>query len=151
MQGELPYAVTIMYLNVCGGKWFDELTAWLVEFKKQGRLPDVLCFQEVLDNPLGIAWSNEQPEIGTQRADLWNQFRILFPGYRGFIAPFSMLSVSFPMDIGNATFVRRGISTPRHWDEMVFRERDSVEGLDVSTLPRNVLGVELNVGGKPLH
>ena len=150
MAKNAKQAIRIMFLNLCGGQWFDELMAYLKEQKSR---IDVFCFQENLDTPAeGVMWSTGAP--GLQRADLHRRLQELLAGefYYPFMSSFSRVSTDkpVPLYIANTIFVRRERSLvhPRASGEyMVFRKRDSLQGEDVTTLARSLQWVELEFKG----
>jgi endonuclease/exonuclease/phosphatase family metal-dependent hydrolase len=145
--------LTLLYLNVAGGQWFEELKAYLQSLAEH---IDVFCFQEVLDTPTDKQWNQERGgRFHGQRTDLLNQLQIILPKHQPFFVWCSRLTtVDFPLYLGNAIFVNTGRvihSVVETGDKMVYRERDSMKGSNLETIPRNVQYVVLELrGGKKL-
>ncbi|MBI2124002.1 MAG: endonuclease/exonuclease/phosphatase family protein [Candidatus Wildermuthbacteria bacterium] len=145
--------LTLLYLNIAGGQWFEELEAYLQPLAER---IDVFCFQEVLDTLTDKQWNSEQGgRFHRQRVDLFKQLQIILPKHQPFFAWYSRLTtVDFPLYLGNAIFVNteRAIrSVAETGDRMVYGKRDSMKGFDLETIPRNVQYVVLELrGGKRL-
>ncbi|MDP3900968.1 MAG: endonuclease/exonuclease/phosphatase family protein [bacterium] len=150
MTKRASQALTLLYLNVCGGQWFEELMAYICQVA--GHV-DVFCLQEVLDTPTDKTWNDERinGRFYGQRTDLLRQLKLALPDYQPLFAWYSRLStVDFPLYIGNATFVRTGNAVAdilESGDKMVYGSRDSMVGEDIESLPRSVQYTVLKLKG----
>jgi endonuclease/exonuclease/phosphatase family metal-dependent hydrolase len=147
----------IMFPNVAGGEWLEELIAYVEDQK--GAI-DVFCFQEVLDTPSGITRNSETAMGHTyqQQCDLYQRLQCALPDHFPLLArPGRLSTAAFPLYLCNATFVRMGRRQPiRNIPEdgtiMVSQRRDSMRGEDLATIPRAVLYATLELrDGKRLH
>ncbi|MBU1014981.1 endonuclease/exonuclease/phosphatase family protein [Patescibacteria group bacterium] len=146
----LPQKLNLLYLNVGGGQWFEELMEYISSMAEH---IDVFCFQEVLDTPTDIVWSGElKGRVSRQRADLFKQLRLALPEYFPLFAWYSRLrTVDFPLYIGNAMFIKRGgvVLDVCSWgDTMVFGRRDGMDTINLEALSRNVQYAVLKLRGK---
>ncbi|MBI2098375.1 MAG: endonuclease/exonuclease/phosphatase family protein [Candidatus Wildermuthbacteria bacterium] len=137
--------VNTIFLNVAGGKWFEELLEFLKQYIE---VTDLFCFQEVLDSVGEQKWSKSNWDAARVRSSLWNDLRKQLPGYWSIFTPYSRLPYEMQhtnmLSIGNAIFAReQTLRVVASWDAMIYRTRNSFDGKDLLTLPRNILGAEL--------
>ncbi len=121
----------LVSLNVYGGKFFKPLMEFL---KEQAKDADIFCFQEMLNAPQGA-----ERQEGKSVQDLFQRCAGILSEFEGF---FDSVEENWVEDMkapwGLATFVRRTIPLSERGEFFVFRERNTMEKQNPSTIPRLV-------------
>ena len=138
----------LISLNIWGGKLFDPLVKFI---KRNAETTDIFCFQEVFKTP-----GEPQPLSRGARADMFAVLERILPDFRGYFAKDEEGwdfdgSVSFPLALGQGTFVRNTLAVPAHRQIPIYKTASGkVE--DKLERPRGMQYLEIDDGkGAPLR
>lgn len=141
----------LVSLNTWGGKIYNPLTEYV---KKQSKDTDIFCFQEVFHSP-------ESRISSGNKTDLYNSFLKILPQFTGFYSPTftgydTEQKVDFPLEFGQATFIRRNLQLISEETYFVHGEFDykppvNLPGVkDGMDLPRNMHCIKLKINKKEI-
>jgi endonuclease/exonuclease/phosphatase family metal-dependent hydrolase len=136
--------LTVVSLNIWGGKIHDSLMEFIDSKRDEA---DAFCFQEVYSSPEHRIMQSGQSQGAV--TDIYQCICDLLPEHRGFFFPCqagynSDGPVDFPLDSGNAIFVRRDAIIQGSGYEFVHGHRDSLDlAIGWHTWPRNVCWVKV--------
>lgn len=138
----------LISLNAWGGKLHTPLIDFI---KLHSKDTDIFCFQEVYKNPA------KKQSYKDFRINLFDDLSEALEGFNGDFASCQdnyVLSsglqekVGFDISWGLAIFVRKTLSVKSAGDFFVFGERNKLVAGDLTTLPRNVQYVGLEIDDK---
>lgn len=151
----------IQTLNIWGGRLHDELIKHLLI---QAQTVDIFCFQEVYDSPTQRIFTRDPHELSGEsmweskyrpRANNLREMQELLPDFQplyysaqenyDYHGP-----VDYPLFYGICMMVRKGITILHEGEVFVFRQRNSVEGKDNTTLARNLQYIQFVHNGTVL-
>ncbi|MBI4086091.1 MAG: endonuclease/exonuclease/phosphatase family protein [Candidatus Liptonbacteria bacterium] len=117
----------LICLNIWGGKLFEPLVEFI---KRSAETADIFCFQEVfqtpgeplygeLASPEFIEGTEPKPLPSGGHADMFAVFEKILPDFRGYFAKNEEgwdfhQPVSFPIALGQASFVRNALTVRAH-------------------------------------
>lgn len=146
----------LISLNIWGGKLFEPL----VEFvKRSAESADIFCFQEVFQiygEPAEPRTGEPKPLSSGGRADMFAVIERTLPGFRGYFAKDEEGwdfdgPVSFPLALGQASFVRNIFSVQTH-RQIPISETASGKVENKQERPRGMQYLEIDDGkGAPLN
>ena len=137
---------------ICLNLWGGKLVEPLLEFvKRKGEEADIFCFQEALQT------SGEAPALKSgARADIFDVLQKALPDFQGYFDKNEEgwdfgEPVSFPLAIGQASFVKKGLEVRTH-EHIPIVETPSGRAEDPSDRPRALQHLEISApGGEPFH
>ncbi len=138
----------LICLNIWGGKLFEPL----IEFvKRSAEDTDIFCFQEVF-----CATGEAKPLASGCRADMFAELERILPGFRGYFAKTEegwdfREAVSFPLEYGQASFVRNTFPVLTHRQIPIFETTQRFVESEFER-PRGMQYLEIaDRGDAPLH
>ena len=136
----------LLCLNLWGGRQGSLLTDYL---KQESASTDIFCFQEVFDSP------SELEKNDGARMHLWEELKILLPGFQGFFAEsysgwIDKTKVDFPVRTGQAIFVKRGLEVKETGNFYVYGDKNTKILSNFENEPKNVQYAKLLVLDKEI-
>ncbi|MBP6859160.1 MAG: endonuclease/exonuclease/phosphatase family protein [Candidatus Magasanikbacteria bacterium] len=134
----------IISLNTYGGKIFEPLIDFI---RVNADTIDIFCLQEMLDNNKNIS------ENQGYRADLFKQVQKILNKHQGFFGlaqeNFDQTLIKAPgINSGLAVFIKKDYSIKKSGEFFIFKELNSFDYKDFSTLPCNLQYLQLAVNNK---
>lgn len=136
----------VMSLNVWGGRVFEPLKKFLVDYSKE---VGVFCFQEMFNSTDKIRESHKI------RTHLFDELSDLLQDFQGYFAPalkgFDIEGpVDFDLEFGLAIFVKKSVKVTDQGDIFVYGKRfqGNVIVDDYIAIPRNLEYVKFELGGE---
>lgn len=147
-------AMKLISLNTWGGKLYKPLINFI---KQESQDTDVFCFQEVFTTPtknyeyVGYRLNLYQ-EISRALKDFKKDFKGYYASTQAYYAFSSRVPVPVDFDLswGLTTFVREALTVKSFGDFFVFGQRNSFSGEDLSSLPRNLQYLSLNINNRKI-
>ena len=135
----------LISLNTWGGKIYRPLMNFV---QQHSQSTDIFCFQEVFHTP------TKNFEYAGYRLNLYDELASILKDFQGFYAPtqnhyvFFEGFVAFNLSFGLTIFVKKDIKIKSSGDFFVYREENSFIEKDLTSLPRNLQYLNLDLNGK---
>ena len=133
----------LVSLNIYGGEIFENLMPFI---REHGPTTNFFCFQEVYDSPHAIVSRGTRMNILKTLKEALPEFECFFDPTQDRIDDDG--AVDFESSMGQATFVRKPLPVQKHGFVFVYRERNSMQGDDWSTLPSGFQYIQVRNGGR---
>ncbi|TSC87371.1 MAG: hypothetical protein G01um10147_692 [Microgenomates group bacterium Gr01-1014_7] len=140
----------LISLNTWGGKIYQPLMNFI---KQESQDTDIFCFQEVFKT------TTKNQKYKGFRINLYNEISAFLKDFHGYFAPtqdnyvfaseFSDL-LDFDISWGLALFVKKSFIVKSSGDFFVFGKRNSFVKGNLTTVPRNIQYINLEVDSKKL-
>lgn len=139
--------MTLQTLNIWAGRVYEAL---LEHVKAQARSVDIFCFQEVYNSQELIYTRGEVWDGGLglsqahrSRANIYQELERTLPEFHAIYHAAQSYTdhlghTEDHLEYGLATFTKHSVPVQEVGEVFVHRTRDSIEGNDFSTLPRNI-------------